>query len=42
MNAIDVIYNKAMKSIRHAKKSAILEQDSLRCTGLKWFMMRHK
>ena len=24
------------------KKSEVLEQDSLRCTGLKWFMMRHK
>ena len=24
------------------KKSDVLEQDSLRCTGLRWFMMRHK
>jgi hypothetical protein len=33
---------RALKSIRHAKKSEVLEQDSLRGTGLKWFMMRHK
>ena len=34
---------KVLKSIRHAKKkSEVLEQNSLRCTGLKWFMMRHK
>ena len=33
---------RALKSIRHAKKSEVIEQDSLRCTGLKWFMMRHK
>ena len=34
---------RALKSIHQAKKkSEVLEQDSLRCTGLKWFMMRHK
>lgn len=34
---------RALKSIRHAKKkSEVLEQDSLRCTDLKWLMMRHK
>lgn len=43
MNAIDVIYNKSPEVYpSYKKKSEVLKQDSLRCTGLKWFMMRLK